>query len=170
MTVAQLDLFSEPKLAEELKPPPDEGKVRLRYGHREIQIPLKKKRREAIQKFLTALAELKGKDIFIDSYDVGGRHFTMRNLKLARLDLDFHPLAWKDDERWLPNVIVLRGQRNAEVRIFTDYLVGFRVNDYGDYKTYLADFRSGLGKQRFDSYGCQWYSGYSCLHITHFNK
>ncbi len=164
MTTNQLDLFSDPKFADELKPPPDQGIVTLRTRHREVQIPLKRKRREAIAKLMPILEELEGKDIWIGSYDAGGRHFWLDNLKLPKLKLDYHPIRFRNDGNWLPAVIVLWGSRTAQVRIFTDYLVNVRVQEYQGYWHYLLDFRCGLYENKLDTY----HSHYSCLTITRF--
>jgi len=37
------------------------------------------------------LEELEGKDIYIGSYDAGGHHYWLDNLKLPRLELEWHP-------------------------------------------------------------------------------
>ncbi|GAI45515.1 unnamed protein product, partial [marine sediment metagenome] len=100
-----------------------EPTTEYRLGNRVVQIPLRKKRREACKRLMGILAELEGKDIYIGSYEAGGRHFWINNLKLARLQLEWHPLRLKHDPNYIPSVIVLWGSRAAQVRIFTDYLV-----------------------------------------------
>ena len=72
----QLDLFSGVKLEE------PEPMTELRVGKRTIRIPLRKKRREACRRLMEILEELEGKDIWIGSYEAGGRHFWLDNLKL----------------------------------------------------------------------------------------
>ena len=65
----QLGLFEGVKLDE------PEPTTTLRVGRRTVQIPLRRKRREAIKRLTEILEELEGKDIHIGSYDAGGRHF-----------------------------------------------------------------------------------------------
>jgi hypothetical protein len=114
----QLDLFKEVKLEE------PEPLTTVKVGNGAAQIPLRRKRREAISRLMKILADLEGKDIYIGSYDAGGRHFWLDNLKLPRLKLDFHPTRFRDDHNYIPSMIVLWGNRAAQVRIFTDHLVG----------------------------------------------
>jgi len=63
----QLSLFEQ----EEVKQCEPEPKTTVRLGKKAVQIPLAKKRREAIAKLMPILKELEGKDIYIDSYDAG---------------------------------------------------------------------------------------------------
>jgi len=72
----QLDLFDGVKLAE------PEPTTTVRLGRKTVQIPLRKKRREAINRLMEILEELEGKDIHIGSYNAGGRHFWLDNLTL----------------------------------------------------------------------------------------
>jgi hypothetical protein len=154
----QLDLFEGVKLAE------PEPLATVKLGRREARIPLRKQRREAIKKLMEILEELEGKDIHIGSYDVGGRHFWLDNLKLPRLQLEWHPIRLKSDENYIPGVIVLWGSRLACVRIFTDYLVTVREQEYQGYFHYLLDFRNGFWQSPIDNFR----SHYACLHITRF--
>ena len=154
----QLDLFSEVKLAE------PEPMTEVRLGKRSKQIPLRKKRREACERLMEILAELEGKDIHIGSYDAGGRHFWLDTLKLPRLQLDYFPMRMKDDFNYVPGVIVLWGSRSAQVRIFTDYLVAVREQEYQGYWHYLLDFRNGFYESKLDEFK----SHYACLTITRF--
>jgi hypothetical protein len=154
----QLDLFVGVKL-EELEP-----MTTVRVGNRAAQIPLRRKRMEAINRLMEILAELEGKDIHIGSYDAGGRHFWLDNLKLTRLKLDYHPFKYKDDTSYIPSVIVFWGSRSAQVRIFTDYLVAVREQEYQSYWLYLLDFRNGFWENPIDNFR----SHYACLHITRF--
>ena len=156
----QLDLFGESKVSV-AEPEP---MTTVRVGSRVAQIPLRRKRREALTRLLEILAELEGKDIWIGSYDAGGRHFWLDNLKLPRLKLDFHPFRFREDHNYIPNVIVLWGSRTAQVRIFTNYLVAVREQEYQGYWHYLLDFRNGLWEQPIDNY----WSHYACLTITIF--
>jgi len=97
----QLDLFNGVKLAE------PEPTTTVRLGRKTVQIPLRKKRREAIKCLMEILEELEGKDIYIGSYDAGGRHFWLDNLKLPRLQLEWHPIRLKSDQSYIPIVIAL---------------------------------------------------------------
>jgi len=142
----QLDLFEGVKLAE------PEPLTTVKLGRKSARIPLRKQRREAIRRLMEVLEELEGKDIHIGSYDAGGRHFWLDNLKLPRLQLEWHPTRYKDDRNYIPEVVVLWGSKSACVRIFTDYLVAVREQEYQGYWHYLLDFRSH----------------YACLHITKF--
>ena len=156
---SQLDLFSEAKVAI-AKPEP---MTEVRVGSRVAQIPLHKRRREACNRLMEILAELEGKDIYIGSYSAGGRHFWLGNLKLPRLKLDWYPPG-RLCKGYIPSVIVLWGSRSAQVRIFTNYLVAVREQDYMGYTLWLLDFRNGFWEHPIDSY----YSHYACLQITKF--
>ena len=154
----QLGLFGDTKIEE------PEPMTEVRLGHRAAQYPLRKKRREAIAKLLEILEQLEGKDIHVGSYEAGGRHFWLDNLKLPRLKVDFHPYPITKPGDFIPGVIVLWGSRNAQVRIFTDYLVAVREQEYQGYWLYLLDFRNGFGENPIDN----WRSHYACLTITKF--
>jgi hypothetical protein len=154
----QLDLFEGVKLAE------PEPLTTVKLGRREARIPLRKQRREAVTRLMEILEELEGKDIHIGSYDAGGRHFWLDNLKLPRLQLEWHPTRYKNDQNYTPGVIVLWGSRSACVRIFTDYLVAVREQEYQGYWHYLLDFRNGFWQSPIDNFR----SHYACLHITRF--
>jgi hypothetical protein len=154
----QIGLFDGVKIED------PEPTTAVRVGSRVIQIPLRKKRREALRRLLEILAELEGKDIHIGSYEAGGRHFWLDNLKLPRLKLEFHPFRFRTDHNYIPSVIVLWGSRSACVRIFTDYLVAIREQEYMGYWHYLLDFRNGLWEHPIDNFR----SHYACLTITRF--
>ena len=156
----QLDLFGEAKVSV-AEPEP---MTPLRVGSRVIQIPLRKKRREACNRLMEILAELEGKDIHIGSYGAGGRHFWFHDLKLPRLKLEYHPFRFRGDTNYIPSVIALWGSRSAQVRIFTNYLVAVREQEYQGYWLYLLDFRNGLWEYPIDKYYCH----YACLQITRF--
>ena len=156
----QLGLFEEVEVSVE-KPDPI---TTVRVGSRVAQIPLHKKRREACNRLMELLEQLEGKDIHISSYDAGGRHFWLDNLKLPRLKLDWYPFRLKNDTSYIPAVIVLWGSRSAQVRIFTDYLVAVREQEYQGYWLYLLDFRNGFWEHPIDNYR----SHYACLTITRF--
>ena len=154
----QLGLFEGVKLAE------PELTTTVRLGRRTVQIPLRKRRREAVKRLMEILEELEGKDIHIGSYDAGGRHFWLDNLKLPRLQLEWHPIRLRSDETYIPSVVVLWGSRSAQVRIFTDYLVAVREQEYQGYRHYLLDFRNGFRQSPIDNFR----SHYACLTITRF--
>ena len=135
----------------------------VRVGSRVAQIPLHKRRRKACNRLMGILTELEGKDIHIGSYDAGGRHFWLGNLKLPRLKLDWYPPG-RHTKDYIPSVVVLWGSRSAQVRIFTDYLVAVREQEYQGYWLYLLDFRNGLWEHPIDNYRCH----YACLEITKF--
>ena len=156
----QLDLFSEAKVAVAEPEPMTE----VRLGKRSVRIPLRKKRREALTKLMDILKELEGKDIYIGSYDAGGRHYWVDNLLLRRLQLEYFPFRYKDAIDYIPSVVVLRGSRSACIRIFTDYLVAVREQEYQGYTHWLLDFRNGF----YDSKLNEFKSHYACLTITRF--
>ena len=56
----------------------------VRLGKREAKNPLRKQRREALAQLMEILKELEGNDIWLGSYDAGGKHFWVDNLKLPR--------------------------------------------------------------------------------------
>jgi len=155
-----MSLFEEAKVS--MAEP--EPMTTVRVGSRVAQIPLRKKRREALNRLLEILADLEGKDVHIGSYEAGGRHFWLDNLKLPRLKLEFHPIRFRDDHGYIPSVIVLWGSRSAQVRIFTDYLVAVREQEYQGYWLYLLDFCNGTWEYPIDNYKCH----YACLTITRF--
>ncbi|GAI85529.1 unnamed protein product [marine sediment metagenome] len=156
----QLDLFGEAKVAVgEIEPVTE-----IRLGKWSVRIPLRKQRREALAKLLDILKELEGKDIYIGSYYTGGRHYQVDNLLLRRLQLNYHPTRLKSDIGYIPTVIVLWGSRGGNVRIFTDYLVAVREQEYQGYWHWLLDFRNGFYDSKLDEYR----SNYACLQITRF--
>ena len=154
----QMSLFAATGVGE------PEPTTEIRLGKRSIQYPLRKRRREACNRLMEILEELEGKDVHIGSYHAGEGHFQIDNLKLPRLQLEWHPIRLKSDLNYIPSVIVLWGSRGASVRIFTDYLVAVREQEYMGYWLYLLDFRNGFYDSRIDEY----YSHYACLHITRF--
>ena len=157
----QLDIFGEAKV--EIEKPEPTTEVRL--GKQSVRYPLHKKRREALKRLMEILAELEGKDVHIGSYDAGGKHFWLDNLKLPRLQLEYYPPGYLNKQDcYIPSVVVLWGSRGAYVRIFTDYLVDVREQEYQGYWEYLLDFRNGFYDVRID----EWKSHYACLTITKF--
>ena len=157
----QLGLFEEAKVEIE-KPEP---RTTVRLGKREALVPIRKQRREAIAQLRDILADLEGKDIYVGTYDAGGRHFWLDNLKIQRLQVENFPSGAKAGE-YIPSVIVLRGRRDACVRIFTDYLVAVRTQEYQGYWHYLLDFRNGFWQSPVDNFR----SHNACLHITKFKE
>lgn len=155
-----LSLFEQARV-EVAEPEP---MTELRVGSRVVRIPLRKKRREALNRLMEILTELEDKDIHIGSYNAGGQHFWIDNLLLKRLQVDLYPPYFTNDPKYIPSVIVLWGSRNAQVRIFTDYLVAVRTQEYQGYWHYLLDFRNGTWQYPIDSYRCH----YACLTITRF--
>ena len=155
----QLGLFEEAKVEIE-KPEP---RTTVRLGKREALVPIRKQRREAIAQLRDILADLEGKDVYVGTYDAGGRHFWLDNLKIQKLQVENFPSGSKAGE-YLPSVIVLGGRRNACVRIFCNYLVAVRTQEYQDSWHYLLDFRNGFYDSKID----EWKSHYACLHITKF--
>ena len=156
----QLDLFGEAKVAVAEPEPMTE----VRLGKHSAQIPLRKKRREACNRLMEILRELEGKDIYIGSYEIGGRHFWADNLLLRRLQLDYYPFRFKDAIDYIPSVIVLWGSRSGQIRIFTDYLVAVREQEYQGYWHWLLDFRNGFYDSKLDEFK----SHYACLTINRF--
>jgi len=154
-----MSLFGEIRVDEQ-KPDP---MTTVQVGSRVAQIPLHKRRREACNRLMEILQELEGKDIHIGSYDTGGRHYWVNNLKLPRLRLDWYPPGI-NSKGYIPSVIVLWGSRGASIRIFTNYLVAVREQEYMGYTLWLLDFRNGFWEHPIDTY----YSHYACLTITRF--
>ena len=154
----QLGLFGDTKIEA------PEPMTEVRLGRRSVQYPLHKKRREALARLIELLEQLEGKDIYIGSYDAGGRHYWVDNLLLRRLQLEFHPYRITGPGDSIPGVIVLWGNRGACIRIFTDYLVAVREQEYQGYWHYLLDFRNGFWDSRLDEFK----SHYACLQITRF--
>ena len=156
----QLDLFGEAKVAVAEPEPMTE----VRLGRHSVRIPLRKKRREALTRLMEILKELEGKDIYIGSYDAGGQHYWVNNLLLRRLQLEYFPFRYKDAVDYIPSVVVLWGSRSGQVRIFTDYLVAIREQEYEGYWHWLLDFRNGFYDNKLDEFK----SHYACLQITRF--
>lgn len=131
--------------AEDIKP--IERKTAVRLGHREAQIALKKKRREALRKLKDTLQRLDGKDLFIGTYGPSGNHFWIESLRLSNLKVEIKGL---DENEFGSPVIVLWGNRGANIRVFTDCLVDVREQDYGEYTHWLVDFWNGFGEYPLD--------------------
>ena len=87
----QLGLFEEAKVSV-AEPEP---MTTVRVGSRVAQIPLRKRRRQALERLMEVLNQLEGKDIYIGSYDAGGQHYWVNNLLLRRLQLEYFPSSSK---------------------------------------------------------------------------
>jgi hypothetical protein len=149
-------LFEKVKVEIEQPQPP----TMVRIGKREARVPLYKKRREALEKLKTLLVELEGKDVYIGFCNGARGHFWLNNLKLAALKVESLTLGGK----W-PSVVVLRGRKEACVRIFTDRVVDLRQQDYQGYTLWLLDFWNGWGEHPIDQYRPL---GYTSLDIVRF--
>jgi hypothetical protein len=141
-----------------------ESTTTVRLGKKVAQIPLRKKRRQAVKRLMEILEELEGKDVYIGSYDAGGRHYWLDNLRLSRLQVESFPAYYRDGSTETPGVIVLWGSRGACVRIFTDYLAAIREQEYDGYYHYLIDFHNGFWQNPVDQHR----SHYECLAISRF--
>ena len=78
--------------------------------------------------------------------------------------MNYHPYKFKGDTDYIPNVIVLWGSRGGQIRIFTDYLVAVREQEYQGYWHWLLDFRNGFWESSIDNFRAH----YACLAITRF--
>ena len=157
MTI-QLGLFEEAEV--EVKQP--EPRTPVRVGTRVAQVPLRKKRREALEKLMHVLDLLEGKDVYISTYGGAHNHFWLHNLKLGRLKVE----RFRGGDN-MPSVIVLWGNRGASVRIFTDQVVNLREQEYESYTLWLVDFWNGFGEHPIDPYRPR---GYVSLDIVRFKK
>jgi hypothetical protein len=154
----QLDLFEKASVeVKEVEPA-----TKVRAGTRIVQMPLRRRRREAVQKLMEVLDQLEGKDIYIGSCGGAHSHFWLNKLKLERLKVEKF-IESKD----LPSVIILWGSKGASVRIFTDRLFSVREQDYGGYTLWLVDFWNGPGEHPIDPYRPK---GYVSLDIVRFKK
>ncbi len=160
MTMSQPGLFDTATLQD---PNPV---TTVRLDRQSVQIRLRKKRRQAIKRLMEVLTELEGKDVYVGSYDAGGRHFWLDNLKLSRLQLEWHPKRYGNDPNYLPSVIAFRGSKSACVRIFTEYLTAVREQEYQGYWLYLLDFHNGFWQSPLDRNR----SHYASLVITRFKE
>lgn len=154
----QLDLFGETKI--ETKKP--ETVTTVRIGKRAALIPLRKRRREALQRLMEVLVQLEGKDVYISTYGGAHSHFWLHNLKLGRLKVE----RFRGGDS-MPAVIVLWGNRGASVRIFTDQVVNLREQEYEGYTLWLVDFWNGPGEHPINPYRPK---GYVSLDIVRFKK
>jgi hypothetical protein len=147
----QIGLFE----TEELKQCQVEPQTTVRLGARSAQISLRKRRKEVTEKLRAVLAQLEGKDIQFGEY---GDYWWYSGLRLGCLQVEWNLFGGE-----LPNVVVLRGNRGASVRIFLDRLYQLREQHYGSGKAYyLLDFWNGFGQYPIEQYK---HGGYQCLHI-----
>ena len=160
----QMGLFEEAKVSV-AEPEP---MTPVRVGSRVAQIPLRKKRREALTRLMEVLDQLEGKDIHIGWCGGSRSHWWLNHLKLGRLKVE-KPWWWFDKDHppkyYGAPVIVLWGSRGASVRIFTDQLVNIREQEYQGYTLWLVDFWNGFGEHPIDPYRPQ---GYVSLDIVRF--
>ena len=132
-----------------------EPTTEVRLGHRSVQIPLRKRRREACKRLLEILEELEGKNIFI-SYNPGSQnHFWLTDLRLSRLQVGRQP-------RDGINILSLWGSRGANIRIDTSHLYNVREQEYQGYTQWLLDFWNGFWGSPISPHLP---AGYTCLHI-----
>jgi len=157
----QMSLFKEAKVSV-AEPEP---MTPVRVGSRVAQIPLRKRRRQALERLMEVLDQLEGKDVYIGTCGGANSHFWLDKIKLGRLKLEFHPYRITGPGDYTPGVIVLWGNRGGSVRIFTDQLVNIREQVYQGYTLWLVDFWNGFGQHPIDPYRPQ---GYVSLDIIRF--
>lgn len=149
----QLDLFNEAQVEVEGVEPKTEVRP-TPQSHRVANVPLRKRRADALRKLMAILEELEGQTIHV-SYCCGSHgHFWFDNLRLDRLSVQGgkqvgNPHA--DDLHGAP-VIVLWGNRSAQVRIFSNQLWDVRIQEYFGFVQYLIDFWNGFGANPLDPY------------------
>jgi len=145
---------------EDIKPLEPISTVRVR--NREARIPMRKKRREALGKLMEVLKKLEGKDIYIGTYGPSGNHFWLDGLKLSGLKVE--SMGLREDGFGAP-VIVLWGNKGANIRIFTDCLVNVREQGYRNGTSWLVDFWNGFGEYPIEPHRPR---GYVSLHIVRY--
>ena len=144
--VGQVGLFEK----EEVKPV--ELRTTVRLGTKAAQVPLAKRRREAVAKLKPILDQLEGKDILVSWCGGARSHWWLSDLKLSRLHTQ-----WGMTDR-TPNIVALWGTKDAHVRIFTDQLINVRVQGSDTKPSYLIDFWNGFSEYPIDKhkpYGCE---------------
>jgi len=151
--VSQLGLFER----EELKQCHVETKTTVRLGKRSAQVPLARKNREALATLKEILSRLDGKDILVSQHC---DFWWYQRLRLNRLEVRWGSY-FDSPER--PAVIVLSGNRNAEIRILhPERLYQVREQFYGKGRPdYLLDFWNGFWGNPVSQYQRH----YDCLHI-----
>ena len=152
----QMSLFEEAKIELEKPEPP----TAVRLGRREAKVPLHKKRREALEKLKALLNELEGKDVYISFCGGARSHFWLNHLKLERLRAE----SFTGGDKY-PSTVILRGRKDACVRIFTDQVVSLPQQEYQGYTLWLLDFWNGWGEFPLDQYRPL---GYESLDIIRF--
>ena len=125
----------------------------VKLGRRSALVPLKKRRREAMQQLREVLDQLEGKDVLVGSYFGAHNHFWIDSLLLRRLKVQWG-LSHVGEP---PSVLILWGTRNGRkqqhIRIFLDQLHDVRTQNYSDGKPYhLIDFWNGFGEYPIDQY------------------
>ena len=174
MVTKTMDMFTDPAdqiiLDEPAANAQRDGMRTLRTSHKNINMPVRRRRREALKILLPLLKEWEGTTLYVEPSYGSHRDFFAHNLRFDMVGVEFHPwgfnLEKSDLEKEMPSVIVLRGKKGGQIRIFTDYLEKLRVNDYGDYKHYLLDFRCGVGQWTLDNFR----TTYSCLILGKYQK
>ncbi len=157
-TLGQQSYFTPEVKVEVAKKPDPITPVRL--GHREARINLAKKRREALAVLMPILKALEGKDVYIGSYFGGSSNpFWVENLKLGRMQLE----TYGSDPA--PGVIALWGQKDCQVRIFTDQVINVRTQEYSGYTMWLIDFWNGFPEHPIDKWRPP---GYNCITVKRF--
>lgn len=151
----QLNLFEKVELDEcHIEP-----KTTVRLGSKSASVSLKRKQREAFQMLKELLPQLEGKDILVGQYC---DFWWYSGLRLNRLKVQWgylSPLRNKSS----PTVIVLCGNKDAQIRIFLDRLWNVRTQYYHSGKAYhLIDFWNGFGENPIDKYHK---AGYQSLHL-----
>ena len=174
MAVTQPNLFGGSKVVVQDPEPLTEVKV-FRHSQKSRQVPLRQRRREALEKLMEVLEKLEGQTIYVD-YCTGSRgHFWFTNLRLDRMRVEI-PYWWKKvqdpncSERYKELhsgavVIVLWGNRGANIRIFTEQLSNVRIQEYFGYTSYLVDFWNGFASNPLNELRPY---GYDCLHLIKF--
>ena len=174
MVIKQLDMFTDPADQVVLDEPEvnaqRDGIRTLQTRYKTIQIPVRRRRREAIKTLLPLLKEWVGTTLYVEPSHGSHRHFWTRGLRFDMVRVEFFPWGFNpeksDLEKEMPSVIVLWAKKGGQIRIFTDYLEKVRVNDYGDYKHYLLDFRCGVGQWTLGNM----HTPYSCLILGKYQK
>jgi hypothetical protein len=150
--MSQIGLFQ----TEELKQCRVETKTTVRLGRRSAQVPLARRNREALTKLREILAKLEGKDILVNQHC---DFWWYQGLRLSRLKVRWGAPFCNPEK---PSVIVLSGNRNAEIKIlYPERLYQVREQYYNGKPYYLLDFWNGF----YDNRISKWERHYDCLHI-----
>lgn len=149
----QLDLFDEAQV--EVKGVEPKTEVRPTPGsHRCANVPMRKRRSDALRKLMGILEQLERQTIHVSHCTGSHGHFWLDNLRLDRLSVQGgkHVGNPNADDFYGKPVIVLWGNRSAQVRIFTDQLWDVRTQEYFGFVQYLVDFYNGFGANPLDPY------------------